>query len=325
MHNFLALDGGGTKTDVVAFDHSGCIGARRTVGPSNLQNLGEDACRQVLSDAINGVLADVGVSIEQLRGACLGVGGLDTEADAAVYKRIIDGVFGSVARRVQVESDGFISIYAGTEGRPGIALIAGTGSMAVGINQQGERARAGGWGALFGDEGSAFDIGRQALISALRAEDGRGPQTRLGRDIERQFGLPLSALVAAMYRHDERETKIASVARTVAAAAQAGDSLGQSLLREAARELTFCVRSVLRKLTFTEQPIPVVLSGSVFKSPIVHQQVVRLLAAESEQLSVIRPSMAPIAGACFIALRQAGHPATSTFWDNLERDLSMSR
>ncbi|HEY8416123.1 MAG TPA: BadF/BadG/BcrA/BcrD ATPase family protein [Thermaerobacter sp.] len=321
VYDLLALDGGATKTEAVVLDSHGRVGARLTVGPSNLQNLGEAGCRRALAAAIDGVLAEVGLKRHEIRAACLGVAGLDTDADAASYARIVHDLFGPAADRVLVESDGFIPIFSGTRGRPGVALIAGTGSMAVGVNERGQRARAGGWGALMGDEGSAYDIGRQALIVALRGFDRRSRPTRLRADIERHFGRPLPEVVAMLYRQEAPETAIASVARLVARAAEEGDRTSQQLLRRAARELALCVRAVLAQLRFESEPVPVVLSGSLFRSRILREEVERRLSASRVRLEVIRPALPPVAGACYLACRKAGVTVTSSFWDNLTRGL----
>lgn len=321
VYDLLALDGGGTKTEAVVLDSNGRIGARRTVGPSNLQNLGEDGCRRALAAAIDGVLAQVGLKRHEIRAACLGVGGLDTDADAASYARIVRNLFGPAAERVLVESDGFIPIFSGTRGRAGVALIAGTGSMAVGVDDRGCRARAGGWGALLGDEGSAYDIGRQALILVLRGLDGRARPSTLRADIEEHFGRPLPEVVAMLYRQDSPETLIASVAQLVARAAEEGDRTSRQLLRRGARELALCVRAVLGKLRFASEPVPVVLSGSLFRSRILREEVARQLSTSRVRVELIRPTLPPVAGACYLACRQAGVEIASAFWDNLARGL----
>src|SRR5208283_3215279 len=66
-----------------------------------------------------------------------------------------------------------------TGGKPGVVVIAGTGSIAFGENALGETARAGGWGYIFGDEGGGFDIVRQALRAVLSEHEGWGPRTAL--------------------------------------------------------------------------------------------------------------------------------------------------
>jgi len=78
-----------------------------------------------------------------------------------------------------VTSDAFIALSGATAGGPGLVAIAGTGSIAFGRNAAGRTARAGGWGYLFGDEGGAFSIVRQALRAALRHEEGWGAPTEL--------------------------------------------------------------------------------------------------------------------------------------------------
>lgn len=96
----------------------------------------------MLANAVEIVLRQAGSEPDEIEAACLGLGGLDTDEDLAAYTRIARRIFGSAAVRVQLENDGFIAIHAGTLGGPGIALIAGTGSMAVGVNERGERARS---------------------------------------------------------------------------------------------------------------------------------------------------------------------------------------
>ncbi|WP_304172787.1 N-acetylglucosamine kinase [Limnochorda pilosa] len=309
MKCLLAVDGGGTKTAVVAFDPSGRIQAQGTFGPSNLQNLGEERCGQVLANAVEIVLRQAGSEPDEIEAACLGLGGLDTDEDLAAYTRIARRIFGSAAVRVQLENDGFIAIHAGTLGGPGIALIAGTGSMAVGVNERGERARSGGWGALFGDEGSAYDVGRQAIVRALHAMDGRGPSTALVAAIEARFGMPLMAVVARLYRDPSPQTAVASLAETVHAVAEAGDPVARDLLHEAARHLASCVDAVLKQLTFAKHPVPVVLSGGLFRSSMVTESVTAELLARGDVQSV-RPALPPIGGACILALLKAGVPVT---------------
>ena len=322
MKYLLAVDGGGTKTAAVAFDPSGRVLAQGTFGPSNLQNLGEARCSQVLTDAIERVLRLAGSEPAEIEAACLGLGGLDTDEDLAAYTRIARRIFGQAADRVQLENDGFIAIHAGTLGRPGIALIAGTGSMAIGVNEQGERARSGGWGALFGDEGSAYDVGRQAIVKALQAMDGRGPFTALVPAIEARFGMPLTAVVARLYRDPSPQTTVASLAETVHAVAEAGDPLARDLLQEAARHLVSCVNALLKQLAFAERPVPVVLSGGLFRSSIVADRVTRELVARGD-VRPVRPVLPPIGGACVLALVKVGVPVIGEVVRALRKGLTV--
>src|SRR5204862_7568768 len=80
-------------------------------------------------------------------------------------------------KNVELVSDGDIALYGATDGRPGVVVISGTGSIAVGMNRQGKRATAGGWGPVAGDEGSGSWIARHALQYVARANVGGGPRT----------------------------------------------------------------------------------------------------------------------------------------------------
>src|SRR6266850_6953687 len=82
-------------------------------------------------------------------------------------------------KNIELVSDGDIALYGATDGHPGVVVISGTGSISVGVNRQGKRAYAGGWGPVAGDEGSGSWIARRALQSVARATDERGPKTAL--------------------------------------------------------------------------------------------------------------------------------------------------
>src|SRR5205814_8202801 len=107
--------------------------------------------------------------------ACFGMSG-GPEDKEKLLARILR------AEKLIVTHDGLIALSGATAGEPGVIAIAGTGSFAFGRNSAGEARRAGGWGYIFGDEGSGFDITRQALRAALRFEEGWGPPTAL-RDL----------------------------------------------------------------------------------------------------------------------------------------------
>src|SRR5207249_7827038 len=109
----------------------------------------------------------------QFEAACVGMSGGPADKQA-ILSEILP------ARKLVVTHDALIALSGATGGEPGIVAIAGTGSIAFGRNGDGQTARAGGWGYIFGDEGGGFDITRQALRAALRFEEGWGPPTALG-------------------------------------------------------------------------------------------------------------------------------------------------
>ena len=222
MAYLLAVDGGGTKTEFALMEPDGKIVRRVSLGPSNYQNIGADAARNVLRDGLSQVAEE---ARGELLGACLGLAGLDTAQDERIYSAMVGDLFGDAAAKVRIENDCFIALHCGTLGAAGIAIIAGTGSMAIGMNEAGERARSGGWGYRFGDEGSGYYIGYQALVRAVRARDGRAPETQLAALIEEKVGMPLFDLVVRYTAEDPGPDAVGALAPLVTEAALAGDEV----------------------------------------------------------------------------------------------------
>jgi N-acetylglucosamine kinase-like BadF-type ATPase len=166
---YIGIDGGGTKTEVVALDVANRR-SRRVVGaPSNPNSVGWDASLQTMSALVADALRDLaGQDGARQRGAgiCVALAGVDRAEQVERMIRFWTTEYPGAA--VQVVNDAAAALTAGTKGGPGIVLIAGTGSIAFGETADGRTARAGGYGYLIGDEGSGFDIGRQGMMAALQ-------------------------------------------------------------------------------------------------------------------------------------------------------------
>ncbi|MEO7003328.1 MAG: BadF/BadG/BcrA/BcrD ATPase family protein [Ktedonobacterales bacterium] len=168
---YLGLDGGGTKTLAVVVDATGAERGRAVAGSANHQAVGVARAVAHIRMAVAGALAQAGV-VAPDQAPCvagwLGIAGLDGPADHDLLLPHLR----ALADSVHLTNDAELPLAALPDGA-GVALVAGTGSIALGRNAQGRFARAGGWGHLLGDEGSGYDIGRQALQAVVRAADGR--------------------------------------------------------------------------------------------------------------------------------------------------------
>ena len=145
------------------------------------------------------------------------------------------------AAKLIVTHDALIALSGATAGEPGIITIAGTGSMAFGRNAAGKTARAGGWGYVFGDEGGAFDITRQALRAALRFEEGWGPATVLRDRLLQATGRETRTMRFTAFYTRVFPPRIASFAGLVDEASAAGDDVAASILTNAAQRLSSAV------------------------------------------------------------------------------------
>jgi N-acetylglucosamine kinase-like BadF-type ATPase len=162
-------------------------------------------------------------------------------------------------------------LAAGLPERWGVALIAGTGSIALGRARDGRTGRAGGWGPLLGDEGSGADITRRALRAACQAADGRGPPTAILPALLEQWRLTFpSDLIPFAYSAFPQHTLLAEVPPLVAAVAARGDRVAHAILVAAGTDLAAAAIAVARQLAL-EVTLPLALAGGI----LVHCEVVR--------------------------------------------------
>jgi N-acetylglucosamine kinase-like BadF-type ATPase len=206
----------------------------------------------------------------------------------------------------KITHDAEIALTGATAGEPGIIMIAGTGSMAFGRNSRGEKARAGGWGYVFGDEGGAFDLTRRALRASLQYEEGWGEQTTLRRLLLEATGASTAnELLHQFYGRLDR-SYVATLATLVTQAADADDNVAGAILHEAADKLAWYVTGVYKRLFASPETVPVAYVGGAFRSERFRNEFSRHVWT-SIACKVIAPRFSPAAGALLEALRLDGN------------------
>jgi len=303
---YLGVDGGGTSVEAVVSDAGLSVLGRGAGGPSNYQVIGLDRALDSLKEAVTAALGAAGVGIRQVRGAFFGVAGVDCPADAAALRPAVERLLPGVP--VEVDNDGIAALAGATGGRPGVVVISGTGSIALGVNADGRRGRSGGWGHILGDEGGGYDIGRRALAAVTRAADGRGPATTLTQVLLGHLGIEdPDALFRRTYIEGLEVHEIAALAPLVVGAARAGDTVARWLLAAAGRELGLAAVSVMRDLGFARAAFPVALLGGLFAagSPLVGP-LWRVVRRAAPQADLIEPRYPPAVGALILARRLFG-------------------
>jgi N-acetylglucosamine kinase-like BadF-type ATPase len=158
----LGIDGGGSKTRFLLVDRDDRELAQIETGPSNWLSIGKDTARESLAQGVARLPAAPDV-------VCGGFAGAGRPESVQFFSETLRSLLPNA--RITIETDAFVA-YIGAIGiRPGVLLIAGTGSIAIGRKPDGAMLRVGGWGPAFGDEGGGFWIGREAVSAALRAAD----------------------------------------------------------------------------------------------------------------------------------------------------------
>jgi N-acetylglucosamine kinase-like BadF-type ATPase len=259
MALIVGVDAGGTKTIGVVADENGRLLKTARGGGANLHVHGELAVEKVLAHLLDELCPD-----ERPEALCLGMAGVDRPGEDAVVQSLLRrlGFRGNAV----VVNDAVIAIAAGAHDRVGVVVIAGTGSIAYGIDRHGRTARAGGLGPMLADEGSAGWIGHKALLAAVRAAEGRGEPTQLKDAVFHALAVAaLPDLPALAYGGGLTREKLAELAPTVIEVARQGDGVASRILEEASAELASAARSVVRQLDFGEASYPLIFSGGLFK------------------------------------------------------------
>lgn len=266
---FLGVDGGGTSTVALLGLADGRVVGRGTAGPSNAKAVGTAAARTALEEAIAGAFTEAGLWPRAVAVACLGVAGFDRPEDKALLGEW--SVSGNWADRLVLVNDGDLVVAAGTPEGWGVGVIAGTGSIAVARAADGRKARAGGWGSVFGDEGSAYAVATAALRLVARRIDGRDPKPdgpdALTEAICRALDIDgPGGIVSAVYAPGMDRTRIAGLTPAVIAAADRDPNLVGLLIRPAARELGETAAAAARALGWASGPLPLGLAGGFLVS-----------------------------------------------------------
>jgi N-acetylglucosamine kinase-like BadF-type ATPase len=308
---FLGVDGGGTKTQFVLVDSDGNLIASHE-GPSSYHlEIGIDGLRRVLADGLAALFGQAGIDGSAVMHAFFGLPahGEDSAAQA-LLDALPEPLLGH--RRYHCGND-MVCAWAGSlGGEDGINIVAGTGSIGYG-ERRGVSARAGGWGEVFGDEGSAYWIAVQGLNAFTRMSDGRLPKGPLYETFRAAFGLSADLDLCAKVLTAHTRGSIAAMSKLVTHAAHDGDSVAVRIFDDAARELAAIVEAVRQALAFEPgEDVPVSYSGGVFNAEgLILDPFRRHLEGRSGTYRVKAPIVPPSGGAAIYAAKLAGQPLSA--------------
>lgn len=315
----MGIDGGQSTTRALIADMEGNLLGLGVGGASNHihEPGGPKRLRQSLRTALNGALQSASLPADtRFAVALCGMTGGGPLVEEICRQEL-------PADKVVVTHDTRTALYCVTQGRPGAVVIAGTGSVAFGMNEDGEIASVGGWGYLMGDEGSAYWIALLAINACTRAEDGRIPPTWLKRVILEHFGVEsLSALHRLIYSEQLSRGQLASAAQAVSDAAKLGERTAMRILSNAGKELGLMAVVVLRKLGMQYHRVKVGLVGGVTRATAPLHEAFRARVHRSTMAEVVKPRFPMVVAAVCMALEQAGMTADERLWRGLEEQTS---
>lgn len=314
---YLGIDGGQSHTEAVIADAAGNVLGNGFGGASNHAEVpgGRERLQKAISESVGAALkaADLPPIERTIFAAahCGMTGGADykTEIIGAILK----------AEKLFVGHDAPTALHGAIAGRPGIVVIAGTGSVIYGENQICETAQIGGLGFLFSDEGSGFWLAAQTIRLAIKERDELIADHGLQRLILDFFGRETVREVTADYYNAKiSRDEIASLARAAARAAENGNVVLREQIRRGAQILAESVGSAARRLRFDNE-FPVAAVGGMFRGELMRECFRAGLAAESPRAVFTTPRFTPPIGALLLAYQQSGVAANEKLLANLEK------
>jgi N-acetylglucosamine kinase-like BadF-type ATPase len=316
---FLGVDGGGTKTAFALVDSQGQVLARHEASSAYYLEVGMDGAAAMLANGCGTLFAAAGVKANDIDFAFFGLPAYGE--DRAIQQQLDALPLAVLGHGRYLCGNDMVCSWAGSLAcADGISVIAGTGSMAYG-EFAGRRARAGGWGELFSDEGSAHWIARAGLGLFSRMSDGRAPRGPLYQLVRGRLALQEDLdLCQVVYGELKGErSKVAALSRLVAEAATLGDHQAEAIIEAAAAELAALVDAVRCALGVAAGvEVAVSYTGGLFGADgPLREPFARVLATRATSYRLAPPRLAPVLGAALYAARSAGTPLSAAALERL--------
>lgn len=305
----LGVDGGGTRTRVAVVGFDGRVRAIGVGGTSNYDDVGKEVAQANIEAAAQQAMAQAGVDRAQSAAIFLGMAGVTSATDQQHIRDIALALRLAPSDRIGVNHDCSAALAGGLEGRPGIVQILGTGSSCYGRNAAGESWMSGGRGQLISDEASGNWLGIQAMRMAVRAYDGRTPDTPLLPRVLK--ALEIDSVEDILHRQfvvGLTRAEIAALAPIVLATADEGDAVAAEILDRGAQEVAEMVAAVAHKLELDKAPIceVCVVGGVVEGSASYRARITSAVQRMTPTAQVKLPALPPVIGAAILALEVAG-------------------
>ncbi|WP_270180189.1 N-acetylglucosamine kinase [Alkalihalobacillus sp. CinArs1] len=295
----IGIDGGGTKTEALLCNEDGTILAKSRSGSTNIKSRSEEEVCKEIQQVIepltcNLVKSDVDVIYVSAAGG-------DRPEDQKRWKKWLLESLPEFNGTIMVTNDAYGALASGTYSMEGTVLIAGTGSIAYSITRGQPPVRAGGWGYLFGDDGSGYAIGRQALKVVSEMHDGiREKDERFIEGILSSLALnDVRDIITSIYEDTYPRLKIASLAAYVIKLGNKRNHTALFILEDACDSLRKLVEAV-------HDAESIVLSGGLFQSDLFRKMFERNVQCNGLNHRLVVPDLSPASGACICAFLTKG-------------------
>ena len=316
MKHLIAIDGGGTKTDIVLFTETGSVTRRVLTGGCNPNDFGWTHAEETLREGLRQLLPVEEQPLVFLDAVFAGVSGGSVGDHKPLFHALLRRLLPHAAR-IGNDSDVVSALSSGVGQADGCVVVSGTGSVGL-LRSKGTLRRVGGWGYLFDRGGSGYDLGRDAVYTVLCAADGRGAATRLTPLLADKLGKPVTEAIPALY--EQGKPAIAALAPLVFVAAAENDPAAVRILEQNGQELARLFNTLYEAADAT--CLPTVLTGSVFKNWSVFSSYV--LPHLRGRHTLIFPELPPVYGSAVEAMALLRLPTDAGFKERFAASLAQT-
>lgn len=301
MRYYIGIDGGGSKTIFAIADENGKILGTVKAGSAFYKQIGEEGVIELLRNGVWKVSTFAKEEKVEIASVCFGMPGW---GESLVNDRIMEQNLRSAFPEwnLRIVNDCEVGWAGSLLGKPGINLVAGTGSIAFGKNETGETARCGGWSEWFSDEGSGYWLGMKCVQLFSRQSDGRDKKGSLYEIVRKNLNISVDEEIIDLFEKEylHKRDKVASLQKILLQAANDGDVYAIAAYEHAAKELYDIVCGV-RNQIFSGKKCLVSCSGGVFN---VGEMICRPLSnlLEADHMELIAAEAEPYVGAVWLAM-----------------------
>lgn len=303
---YLAVDGGGTKTNVICADNKGAVIGKGLSGPTNLTTTSVGAASfnliEAVRQSVENLPEDPNREYESL---VMGLAGLDSKKEYntafEIFKRSLNHYR---IKKFLLVNDSVIALENGSSSQNAIILISGTGSICFGRNDQGKTSKSSGMDFLLTDQGSGYAIGRRVLREAVKSYDGRRSKSVLENLVLDYYKIPsIPDLKNEVYNPLLTKIEVADLAYLCSKAMEQDDPAAKHIFDRTIEEIVDMVEAVIKNLGFENEKFDCVFSGSVTKLDYIQSNINRILLDKYPKILPIFPAEEPVLGALKMAMR----------------------
>lgn len=300
----LAIDGGGTKTIATISTYRGQMMALAETGKSNPTSMSLEQFTETITELINDLKRQRPHEFQHITKCHAGLSGVTENNNEKITHALLTSLLPRDCQ-LALSNDGLNALYAGTLGQPGIVQISGTGAITLSIDSFGRIERTAGWGYIFDDEGSGYDIGIRTLKAVFKAFDKRGSETLLTAAVLEYFQLQsVPQIIEVVYGEGHPRDIISPLSKVAIACAKRGDAEANTIINQVCHVFYQSVEACYKKNPFAEKRVKVVLAGGVFNElGLFIEKLEAIDKKNRNQYDFMGAYSLPVGGAALAALK----------------------